>query len=376
MSYQRAKTYAALGRGLKKYAAQTAMFYGVPTALSYGASRAYKSYNAPYGGPMHTGLSGQGFRGGASPIKSGSYKRSRKRRKQKAKQFKKLTNNKIKKEIVSLKNKVKDLEHSENASLGRYTRRDLVPHQIVAGNNVQSTITFPINSADTYARVLSGLKYYNPSNPSTLITADASTGSYSKDFLVKSLYSKLTVRNNFQTDCTATVYLCVVKTDTSQTPLGSWNDGIDTDAGSVTSTTELAQYPSDFDVFNSTWRIEKSVRKDLSPGQSFECSHSLKDLEYDPALINEEDAVYKKNDKSSAWLVVVHGTISHDTAVNNKVGYAPSGIDMVQSSTWKVEYNAGVNLSYVDSVNDLSIPTNTYVQSHQPKPDNIGYSVA
>lgn len=340
------------------------------------AAAAYAAKRIPFGGTKkRSGLSGEGFRGGAAPIhtKSANFKQKQRSRRAKAKKCRNMKGMALKKEVCKLSNQIKELKNSESASLGAMIYRTQWPHRIVSTTNTQGVYRTNINRTSDYEGALALLKYYDPATPGTLITADASTGSYQKNFLIKNLYSKLELRNNYQTDVELTVYLCRVKADSSISPSTAWGDGIATDAGNVTAVTELGQYPNDYDVFRDLWSCKRVVHKVLSPGESTLATHSVDDVEYNPALVDEHSAVYQQRFKSSEWLVVVKGCVSHDTTLDEQ-GLSAAGVDMIHHRTWQISYDAGVNLSYVMTSINMDTPTNGFVQSHQPTPDNIAYS--
>lgn len=354
-----------------KYLASKSNYWAPPVA-AYAASNLKMS-----GGPMKSGLGGQGFRGSAAPIPSkpaDSYQRKKKRF-QKARKCRNMKGMKLKKEVCKLSNQIKELKNSESASLGKMTYRVMTPKRLLAATNTQGVTTMVINRTSDYEDALSRLKYYDPATPGTLITAAAATGTYQKNFLLKSIYAKLELRNNYQSDCEVTVYLCRVKADSSINPSAAWGDGITTDAGSIAASSELAQYPTDYDVFNDLWSCKRVVHKILSPGESTTASHSLQDIEYNPALVDEHSANYQQRFKCAEWLIVVRGCLSHDTAQDEQ-GLSQSGVDIIHHKTWKVSYDAGVNLSYIETNVALDTPTNGFVQSHQPIADNQAYSVA
>lgn len=317
-------------------------------------------------------------KGGGAPLRGVDPYRSQKRRHRKLK-LKKCRNMKgmaLKKEVCKLSNQIKELKHAESASLGKMTYRSIKAWNHLVGDNVQSDASYAINRPADYETVLANLKYYDPAVPGTLVTASAATGTYQKNFLVKNIFSKLSMRNNYQTDVEVIAYLCTPKSDSSISPASAWTDGITTDAGNITARTEYGCYPTDFDVFRDLWKAKRACSKILSPGQSTEVSHSVQNVEYDPALYDEHSASYQQRFKTFVWLVVLKGTVAHDTAVSAQQGTIAGGLDVIQSETWTIQYDAGVNLSYVVLDTTLDTPTNSFVQSHQPIADNIGYSVA
>lgn len=327
--------------------------------------------------PVHTGLGAPGFKGGAAPLPSKSANAGSRRRKKfrKAKKCRNMKGMTLKREVCKLSNQIKELKHSESASLGKMTYRVLTTKRQLVGDNVQNVEQHSINSTTKYEAALANLKYYDPATPGTLITADAATGSYQKNFLVKSIYSKLDIRNNYQSDADITVYLCRVKADSSLSPATAWGDGIATDAGNVAASSELSQYPTDYDVFNDLWTCKRVAHKVLSPGESMTATHSLENVEYNPALVDEHSASYQQRYASCVWLTVLRGTAAHDTSLDQQ-GLQAAGVDILQTQVWKVSYDAGINLSYVMVSNTLDTPTTGFVQSHQPIPDNITYSVS
>lgn len=315
-------------------------------------------------------------KGGAAPLPSRSVDAPARRRKkwQKAKKCRNMKGMALKKEVCKLSNQIKELKNSESASLGKMTYRTQFPFRLLAPDNLQAVTRSGINTTADYEDALSRLKYYDPATPGTLITAAAATGTYQKNFLVKSIYSKLELRNNYQSDAEVTVYLARVKADSSISSTTAWGDGITTDAGSVTATSELGQFPTDYDVFNDLWSCKRVVHKVLSPGESTVATHAISDVEYNPALVDEHTATYQQRFRCAEWLIVVKGCLSHDNAANEQ-GYSAAGIDMNHHRTWVVSYDAGVNLSYIENNINLDTPTNGFVQSHQPIADNQAYSV-
>lgn len=323
------------------------------------------------GGPIHYGLSGEGYKGGAAPIKGKSY---RKRGRRKPRYTK--SNTKLTKEVASLRKQVVDLKHSENASLGKLTYRKYRAQTMKCNANEQASSRFEVNRTTEMEGVLAQLLYYNPSAPATLVTADGTSGTYQKQFLFKSVYSKLLLRNNYQVDVEVIVYLAKPKVDTSINSSTALTNAIADDAGNVTASTQFGVFPNDFDTFRDLWTLKRVASKDLCPGQSTEVSHSEKDIFYDPALTDSHSLAYQKGFKNFGWFVLIRGTVGHDTAVLGEEGTMQCGVDIMQQDNFVVEYDAGVNLSYIYVDNTLDTPTNGFVQSQKPVADNLAYSLA
>lgn len=344
------------------------------------AAMAMSLGRAKRGGIYHSGLSGEGYRsgGGAKPLKGKSYATSR-LRKARRRERKKCTNLKgyaLKKKVCQLERRVKDLQHSESSSLGKITYRKFQTNTIRAGNNAQAVARAEVNNLSNMEAVLAQLLYYNPSAPATLVTADGTSGTYQKEFLFKTVYAKYLLRNNYQTDAEVTVYLIKPKQDTSINASLSWSNAIADDAGNSSAVTDYGIYPNEFDTFRDNWTAKRVLTKSLAPGQSCEVSHTENDIFYDPAFTDSHSLAYQKGFKMFGFLTIVKGVLSHDTTVSTEQGTAEAGVDTLLQSNYVVHYDAGVNLSYVYQDTTLDTPTNGFVQSHQPIPDNIAYSVA
>lgn len=311
-------------------------------------------------------------KGGAAPLRGSdaSYKRRRRDRRAKAKKCNKLSGYALKKEVCKLQNSIKELKHSESASLGQLTYRRHRAHTLVSANNLQNDFVMQVNRVSDYETVLAQLLYYNPSAPATLTGADGTTGTYQKEFLFKSVYSSVHARNNYQTDCEVIIYLCCPKVDTNSNPDTAWDAGIADDAGNTTARTEYGTYPTDYDTFRDTYKAKRVCSKWLSPGQSTEVSYNVKNIMYDPAFVDTHSVAHQRKLKTFNWLVLVKGGIAHDPVITTEQGVIGSGVDIIQKDTYVISYDAGINMSYVYLDNTLDNPTNGFVQSQKPISDN------
>lgn len=341
-----------------------------------GAAKIIAKKAAVYavGGALRKGyqyVSGSGSAAGNSaPAQPLRGKKTTKRRQRK----KACTKKKLVQKVCTMENQIKSLKMSENASLGQCTYRLLDSSRRLSNVNEQESSFFSPNSINNIETAIQNLKYFDPSAPGTLVTAAFGSGTYQRNVLLKSISQSLEIRNNYQSDCKLKVYLCTCKDDTSISPLNAWQSAYG-DGGNATNENQLNQYPTDYDLVNDLWKLKVVINTALSPGQSVTCSHSVKNIEYDPATTDTHPDSYQKEYKAFGFLVVLHGTVSHDTAVSEQ-GIAQAGVDIIRKSTTVVSYDAGINIKYVQLDEDLDTFTNGAVQSHQPIPDNIGYSVA
>lgn len=222
------------------------------------------------------------------------------------------------------------------------------------------------------------LKYYDPANPGTLLTASAASGTYSRDCLIESISHKLHLRNNYQTPVNLTVYYCTVKADTNIDPASAWLQGIvDQGYGNHSAIDPIVQeiYPSDSDQLNDLWKLQVAYKGELQPGQHTTVSRTVKDIKYSPSTADQHNLTYQKAFKANAYMIVIHGPLGHDT-VQNEQTYIQSGIDYRATLSAKVKYNAGIDIKYyyIDQQQDLAF-TNGGVVSQQPIADNQSYSI-
>ena len=253
------------------------------------------------------------------------------------------------------------------------THRKMTPWTLSSAVNANGVADRSGNDTSIVENVLENLRYYDPSTPGTLITANFNTGTYQRSVHFKSVTQSMLLRNNYQSDVKVKVYLCTPKKDTNQGPSAAWTAGIADNPATIATTALLNQYPTDFQVFNDLWKVKVAVNTTLAPGESAKASHTAKDFEYDPAVVDSHALTYQRKYKSFAWLLVVSGVPSHDSALS-QIGLAQAGIDYVMNRTCIVSYDAGVNIKFVVPQNTLDTPTNGFIQSHQPVPDNIAYS--
>lgn len=324
------------------------------------------------GGPTRRGLTGEGYQSSSAyPAKPKSAKPvGRKRRKV----IMKKSNGTLSKDVSQLKAAVRDLRYSENATLGTLTFRSLNTYRILAPINSLASASYALASIATLESVLAQCKFFNPAVPGTLTTADVTSGTYQRNVLFKSQTNQLIIRNNYQSDCNIVVYLCIVKDDTDQTPLAAWDAGV-IDGSNAADRNALNQYPSDYNVVKDLYSLKRVLKTTLAPGQSTKCSHTVNNVEYDPATADTHGLSYQKEYKANFFMVIIQGTISHDSVADEQ-GFAAAGVDIEQRRTHIVSYDAGINISYNYLSTGPDSFTNGAVQSHQPIPDNVGYSVA
>lgn len=273
---------------------------------------------------------------------------------------------------VSLQKQINSLKKTQKNNQGMLTYRWRTTGRILAAVNQQTFSSLVATSVTSLETVLSQLRYYDPAAPGSLVTADGTTGSYQKDFLF-TLQSVIgLVRNNYQSPAKVTIYVFQVKDDTSINPPSAFANGL-ADVSNATETSPLV-YVSDSDQLSDLWKIVKTYKCILQPGEEYEVSYSTPKFRYDPSLTDSHPDSYQRRYKAYAIVARVEGVVGHDSSVDEQ-GMLAAGIDWVVKRTWKVSYDAGGDIDFV-YVNDTSDSfTNGGLVSQKPIPDNLGYSV-
>lgn len=288
----------------------------------------------------------------------------------KKKSKKRKPRNKTTQKIQKCQRQIKSLNQKTDAALGTMTYRKIESQGSVCGPNLQQGFSADIIRKTELEAVLAQLKFFDPSNPATLIVGNGTSGTYSRDYLFKSITQKLSLRNNYISDVKVKVYYCTNREDTDLTPLQAWTAGLP-DGSNMTQITQLLNYPNDHALFRDLWKTKVVFDSTLSPGQSAKLTNTVKDIHYNPAIFDSQIEEYQTDIKSGGYLVVYSGTSGHDASVN--AGLLPAGLDAIAENTYVVEYQAGTNIKYVHSVNSLPTMTDPK-QSHQPMADNQEFS--
>ncbi len=217
---------------------------------------------------------------------------------------------------------------------------------------------------------LATLRYYDPSNPATLVTADGDTGTYSRQFYIDNASTGIQVKNNYQIGADVRIYSCTPREDTSIDPDSAFQSGM-TDQGNP-SIVSTQLFPNDSEQFRKLWKIEKVTSKILQPGQSLFASHSIKPFSYDPSNVDTHNLSFQKQYGGQAWLVRLHGVLGHATT-GSTFGLCVAGVDIIYKRKLRITYDAGTSLEDY-SVSELTMGACT-VESQKPLADNIAYSL-
>lgn len=334
-----------------RYAAGAAVSYqAVRSALGqfFGGSRqkGYQKYKASYR---------RKYGGGKAPLKKKNFKK------------KKTGLSKVKSQLKTVSRKV-------NANLSTHTYRLRNVNRHIATANQQDTSINNMSTASTLDNSVAALRFFNPSVPGTLITADLGASTYAQGITIKKIFSQVVARNNYNVPLNLRMYICVPKVDTSISPTSAWSNGL-TDQNNP-SIYYPNVYPTDSKQFNELWSIDSSKKVLLNPGQQCVMSFSsARPFSYDPSLEDNHGFTYMKDWYPAVCLTQIHGVIAHDSALDEQ-GSIGCGIDVVVDTTIKIEYNAGgPPLDDITVSNASATPTNGFVVGNRPANSNQSYSL-
>lgn len=285
------------------------------------------------------------------------------RRKYKTRRTKKT----VKKQLKEIKQSLKS-DQAVHTFRGRYTGRT------TCAVNQSVFYGVPSIQASTLETAMANLRYYDPAVPGTLVTANASTGTYTRQVHFKRLYNVLTIRNNYQIPVNVKVYSLAPRNDTSIAPETFFSNGL-TDQGAALSATSPILYPTDIDMFNANWRILKSKSRLLLPGREFSISYSFGPFDYDPSNYDSHSLSFQRKFGAHYFGIRLEGVLGHDTVADEQTTMQ-CAIDWMLNKKHVITYDAGVNLNdyYTDNSADASF-TNGGVTS-QVVVDNQAYSLA
>lgn len=275
--------------------------------------------------------------------------------------------------VKTLAKAVKKLRIATESDQGVLTYRWRQTYRCLSSVNGQSLTNVPILLNGVLETILAQLRYYNPSTPTTLVTADGASGTFMKDFTFDKIYTSIVCRNNYQVPVKVRVYLCKVKDDTSIEPTTAFSNGL-ADIGNPSSTSPLV-YLTDSPQFTDLWKIHSSEIAQLQPGEEMKMSYTVPTFQYDPSLVDSHNQAYQTRYHGCVFVVRTEGVLGHDTSADQQ-GTLAAGVDIQMDRTFVVKYSAGADIEYLVVNDESDTFTNGGVTSQKPIPDNIAYSVS
>lgn len=276
------------------------------------------------------------------------------------------------KQVSGLKKQVQQLSKIAKADQGTLIYRTRKTSEQIALMSEQSCVHYPINNVTSIELALAQLRYYDPSAPATLLTADGASGTYSKDFLFKPVYGKIQIRNNYKVPCRVTVYVVEVKNDTGIDPVTAWTNGL-ADVGGPSSVNPMT-YLTDSHQFLDLWKIASTKSYEIPPGNEISCSHSSKSFSYDPSIYDSHNLLYQRAQGAFSFVVKLQGVLCHEPVTDNQ-GFSKSGIDVAYYSITTISYNAGADIKTIILSDTIGLVTTNAVVSNPSVVTNQSYNL-
>lgn len=259
----------------------------------------------------------------------------------------------LKKKVERLQKSVKHVKDIAENGVGHKTYRERFSYQFkLASTNTAEYQTTNLCGHTSIVRALNTMFYFDPSDPGNLISANGSTGTYQREYLFDPSFVFM-ARNNTSIACKLRCYLLLPKTITMITPSNAVNDGLN-DKGSGLLTSTLA-YPTDSEVFNTSYRIVKSWIKEVQPGQEVVHRYKGKPFKYDPSVDDQYVAQYYPDWSGATVLWRLEGIVGHDDADTSEVGTMGASVDIMTWSTYLITYDAGINIKFIVVDDDTDI---------------------
>lgn len=279
----------------------------------------------------------------------------------------------IPRKVKGLSKQVKELKRLAEADMGTHIHRTREVNSVISVENMQEVNYIVGSDVAKLEAVLGQLRYYDPSNPGTLIEASGNLGSFQKDFYFSRVHSKVTIRNNYQVPCEVRLYCCTPKDDTSIDVVSAYQDGL-VDMGNPGFRSPLV-FVTDSKLFGDLWRIKRTKIKLLKVGSQFSMSWNAKPFQYDPSLVDSHNQFYQSAFQAVVWMIFVKGVPAHDTT-SDQQGTCGAGIDAIVDTVFEVKYPAGADITYITVDDASSSFSNDARVSNQPIADNQTFAQA
>lgn len=259
----------------------------------------------------------------------------------------------------SLKKRVRRLEIDNSAQMSNLLYKEISTDYIETDPNVATYTSYSITSKSQMAKPMAQLRYYNPSAPSTLITADAADLAETNKVMFRNIYAGITLKNNYRAPVKVTVYCLETKSDTNTGPNAQMDAAIADQVLQQGATTWNKAnpniYPTELTFFKQKWKVLDSCTKVLANGRSMTCRCNIPNFWYSPAYNDVNTNNFTTKYKSRVFYVRTQGVLGHEAAGvtdGADVGYIGGSLDVSQLIRYNVRYDAGgpsLNLIYVDN---------------------------
>lgn len=272
--------------------------------------------------------------------------------------------------LSKIRTQVRKLQRQNRADLGVAIHRTRTYNSFGCSDSKSYFHDLAHFGNDECEASISYLRYYNPSDPANLVTADGAVGTYKKDFNFVSVVSTIQLTNNYKTPGWVTLYLMIPKEDTNQSPRDMYVAGL-TDVGNPNSDL-LSVYPTDSKLLSHMYSFARTKRYYVRPGQTITQSYKPKPFLYDPSLQDSHTLQFFRRHGAHYWCARMEGHTAHDRKVGTEFGTGACQFDTVHKLKTVIQYTAGVNVTTITvGDNSKGVFTNAPVSTVVPAPFNV-----
>ncbi len=300
-----------------------------------------------------------------------SYTKGQQPYRYKRRKYKKRRN--VQKQIKTMKKQIKSVKRIAESDMGTHLSRFRNTGSVLSTVNLMTQTAISAVTVTTLETVIGELLYYDIKIPGTLLNVSGTTGTFQKEFYFDKVYSIMKVRNNYQVPCSCTIYLVQPKEDTSISPTTAFTNGL-IDQGNPTFNSPLV-FITDSIQFKDLWKITKSARYVLQPGDVASLTYNGKKFQYDPSLVDSHALTFQNRFGGAVFIIRVDGPLGHDTVADEQ-GQMLAGLDYQMDRTFIVKYSAGADIHNINVTDSSDSFTNGGVCSNMPLADNQAYSLA
>lgn len=181
-------------------------------------------------------------------------------------------------------------------------------------------------------------RFYNPSVPGTLITADLSTGTYSRIIKCRG-HQRMRVANNTTVGYYCDIYVFECKDDSDTLAGAAWDAGL-TDVGGLSSSSSMS-FIEDSALLKSLWRKKLKKTYYVAPGEEVSCSWTSPYFLYNPANKDVDTDAYQRSFHTFEMLAVLRGKICHSAATTTNVKIGDQAADVSIYREYEFRYDSG-----------------------------------
>jgi len=277
----------------------------------------------------------------AAKIIAGRYKKTRKYPNLKRKAFK--AGPRV--SVRNLTKQVRALSKTVNTDKALFIKKYRIMESLkIASINQVIYAARALNNVSVLEGVIDAVKYFDPNDPGTLITVNLATPTFQQKVRFTKSYLVGNIRNNYSVPCVVDCYFLNVKKDTNIEPDTAMSNSL-ADLSNAAITSPLI-YPTDCHDFTDLYKIVKHKKQLLNPGQEFNFSGSCPSFSYDVSLSDSHTSSYQKYFNGSVMLTRVEGVMGHGQT--SGVGQLKGGVDIEWRRIHHVEYEGGVNTTYIE----------------------------